>query len=146
MIGVRRREKEIKSVLSSAVEPAAHLDPGPDGHDIYGPFGQALARVCVSLDPQTVLDNLQIEQSTQDRAVQSLHHCRRQLARYLAALSSPWPGILNILGTLPPPLILSVPLPQSLSLQKMMVQSIFLHSHPPSCPYSLAAITRQSLS
>lgn len=83
------RERESNCVLPSAVEPAAHLDPGPDGHDIYGAFGQALARVCVPLDPQTVLDNLQIEQPTQDGAVQSLRHCRRLLARYLTASSIP---------------------------------------------------------
>lgn len=72
----------------SAVEPAAHLDPGPDGHDIYGPTGQALARVCVSLDPQTVLDNLQIEQSVKDGALHILKHCRSLLARYLSGSSN----------------------------------------------------------
>lgn len=79
------REAESKCVLSSAVEPAAHLDPGPDGHDIYGSFGQALAKVSVPLDPQTVLDNLQIDRPTQDGATPTLHRCRKLLARYLTA-------------------------------------------------------------
>ena len=70
-------------VFSSAVEPAAHLDPGPDGHDIYGQVGEALARVCVPLEPQTVLDNLQIGQPVQDGAMHMLQRCRNLLARYL---------------------------------------------------------------
>ena len=67
-----------------AIQPAAHWDPGPEGHDIYGEVGQALARVCVPLDPQTVLDNLRIEQPIRDAPVQILKRCKRQLASYLA--------------------------------------------------------------
>ena len=75
-------------MLCLAIEPAAHLDPGPDGHDIYGPIGQALARVCVPLDPQTVLDNLKIERPVQNGARHILKQCRSLLAQFLVDTGS----------------------------------------------------------
>lgn len=74
--------------MSAGIQPAAHLDPGPDGHDIYGVIGQALARVCVPLDPQIVLDNLRIEQPNLNGPMQILKRCRKQLAGYLTEISS----------------------------------------------------------
>ena len=76
------------TVLCAVLDPAAHLDPGPAGHDIYGPTGQALARVCVPLDPQTVLGNLKIEWPVKNGATHILKRCRNLLASYLNGSAS----------------------------------------------------------
>ena len=76
--------------LSIAIEPAAHFDPGSEGHDIYGKTGHALARVCVPLQPQTLLDRLQTEDSPPGRGagVEIVKTCKVLLAQYLSGSTS----------------------------------------------------------
>lgn len=88
----KMKVKFLKSSLSLlqslAIEPAAHFDPGSEGHDIYGRTGHALGRVCVSLNPQTVLETLKIEEeeegSVSDGGVMEiLRRCKVLLVKYL---------------------------------------------------------------
>ena len=91
MIGVGTRKLVKHFVfLSIAIEPAAHFDPGSEGHDIYGKTGHALARVCVPLQPQTVLDRLQMEDSLPGRGAvdEIVKMCKTLLAQYLSGPTS----------------------------------------------------------
>ena len=66
---------------TTVLEPAAHLDPGPEGHNIYGGVGHALTLVSVPLDMQATRQRLEGRDRGTER---SLSHCRQLLARYLA--------------------------------------------------------------
>ena len=67
------------------LEPAAHLDPGPDGHNVYGKKEHALTKVEVPLDIQDSLRRLSggrsLEGSTQVEL--ALLHSRSLLTRYM---------------------------------------------------------------
>ena len=69
---------------TTVLEPAAHLDPGPEGHDIYGGVGHALTLVSVPLDMQATRQRLEGRDRGTER---SLSHCRQLLARYLAGIN-----------------------------------------------------------
>ena len=68
----------------TVLEPAAHLDPGPEGHDVYGGVGHALTLVSVSLDIRATQQRLEGRGRGAER---SLSHCRQLLARYLAGIN-----------------------------------------------------------
>ena len=69
---------------TTVLEPAAHLDPGPEGHNIYGGVGHALTLVSVPLDMQATRQRLEGRDRGTER---SLSHCRQLLARYLASIN-----------------------------------------------------------
>ena len=71
-------------VHTTVLEPAAHLDPGPEGHNIYGGVGHALTLVSVPLDMQATRQRLEGRDRGTER---SLSHCRQLLARYLASIN-----------------------------------------------------------
>ena len=85
-----RTFKHKHTLLREKVEPAAHLDPGPEGHNIYGKMGHALALVSVSLDTNTVLKRLNMQQreigTTNKDCNMMLSHARSLLVRYIAGL------------------------------------------------------------
>ena len=68
----------------TVLEPAAHLDPGPEGHDVYGGVGHALTLVSVPLDMRATQQRLEGRSRGAER---SLSHCRQLLARYLAGIN-----------------------------------------------------------
>ena len=92
--GRRRRRCGIHTQYSShmththtphtVLEPAAHLDPGPEGHDVYGGVGHALTLVSVSLDIRATQQRLEGRGRGAER---SLSHCWQLLARYLAGIN-----------------------------------------------------------
>ncbi|CAI7994023.1 Cilia- and flagella-associated protein 54 [Geodia barretti] len=86
----RRVTEHSSDLQRKAIEPAAHFDPGSEGHDIYGKTGHALARVCVPLQPQTVLDRLQTTDSPPGRGagVEIVKTCKVLLAQYLSGSTS----------------------------------------------------------
>lgn len=69
----------------TALEPAAHLDPGPDGHNVYGKEEHALTRVVVPLDIQDTLLRLSCGRKSEGsiKAKLALLHSRNLLTRYL---------------------------------------------------------------
>ena len=75
------------SLLPPVIEPAAHLDPGPRGHDVYGAVGHSLALSCVPMDPSLTRQRLGGRGTTGTAAVEALLTSRQLLARYLAAES-----------------------------------------------------------
>ena len=88
----------------SGLHPAAHLDPGPCGHDIYGSIGYSLILTRLSIDPNQLLK----EQSSQliiPDYQRSVCYCRSLLARYLASSLPLLVGqrTSNIVSLLPPP-------------------------------------------
>ena len=68
--------------LCAVLEPAAHLDPGPEGHNIYGGVGHSLALSSVPLDTQATLQRLEGEGGKGGE--RTLLHCRRLMVAYLA--------------------------------------------------------------
>lgn len=67
------------------LHPAAHLDPGPTGHDIYGRVGHALILTRFSTDPSQLLNGEQTIPDVIPDYQRSVCHCRSLLARYLAS-------------------------------------------------------------
>lgn len=89
-----RASKHKKNVVREKVEPAAHLDPGPEGHNVYGKVGHSLALVSVPLDTDTVLKRLDeqskrkggSEKSSVKDSSRILSRARTLLVRYIAGL------------------------------------------------------------
>ena len=67
------------------IHPAAHLDPGPTGHDIYGSVGYALVLTRYSTDPSQLLNGKQMIPDVVPDYQRSVRHCRSLMARYLAS-------------------------------------------------------------
>lgn len=67
------------------IHPAAHLDPGPTGHDIYGSAGYALVLTRYSTDPSQLLNGEQMIPDVILDHQRSVCHCRSLMARYLAS-------------------------------------------------------------
>ena len=67
------------------IHPAAHLDPGPTGHDIYGGAGYALVLTRYSTDPSQLLNGEQMIPDVIPDYQRSVCHCRSLMARYLAS-------------------------------------------------------------
>ena len=67
------------------LEPAAHLDPGPEGHNVYGKTEHALTKVKVPLDIQDTLLRLSGGRNAEGsiQANLTLLHSRSLLTRYL---------------------------------------------------------------
>ena len=73
------------------LEPAAHLDPGRKGYDVYGAVGFSLHLVPeLLLDKQVVAKRLKLQESEVDSAMlrsqQVLMACRRLFQRYAAGV------------------------------------------------------------
>ncbi len=73
------------------LEPAAHLDTGPKGYDLYGVVGFSLHLVPEHLlDKERVAKRLQLQQDRVDsgtlRSQQTLMACRRLFQRYAAGV------------------------------------------------------------
>ena len=71
--------------LCVALHPAAHLDPGPTGHNIYGSVGYALILTRFSTDPGQLLNGGQKIPDVIPDYQRSVCHCRSLMARYLAS-------------------------------------------------------------
>ena len=72
------------AVTRDNLEPAAHLDPGPDGYNVYGRVGHALGLVSVPLDIDSSLKRLaQCDDSPPQECGKMLSHARRLLTIYL---------------------------------------------------------------
>ena len=70
------------------LEPAAHLDPGPEGHNVYGKVGHALAMVSVSLDTPSTLQRLtSVGKERCSKAEQALLNARRLLTQYFVGVN-----------------------------------------------------------
>ena len=67
------------------LHPAAHLDPGPTGHNIYGSVGYALILTRFSTDPGQLLNGEQTIPNVIPDYQRSVCHCRSLMARYLAS-------------------------------------------------------------
>ena len=63
--------------------PAAHLDPGPDGYNIYGKTGHSFALTSVPLDTKLLTERLQGQDSNEGE--RALSRARSMLSRYCAA-------------------------------------------------------------
>ena len=61
--------------------PPAHLDPGPDGYNIYGKMGHSLALTSVPLDTKATLDRVSVNEGSET----VLNKARSLLARHIAA-------------------------------------------------------------
>lgn len=72
-------------VYSVGLHPAAHLDPGPTGHNIYGSVGYALFRTNFSTDPGHLLKGEQRIPDVIPEYQRVVCHCRSLIARYLAS-------------------------------------------------------------
>lgn len=70
----------------SGIHPAAHLDPGPTGHDIYGRHGHALGLTAMSLDPREAEGELARKRAAPVSSHDLLRHSRTLLARSLVTL------------------------------------------------------------
>lgn len=68
-----------------ALHPAAHLDPGPTGHNIYGSVGYALVLTRFSTDPGQLPNGGQTIPDVIPDYQRSVCHCRSLMARYLAS-------------------------------------------------------------
>ena len=75
--------------LPTALDPAAHLDPGPEGHDVYGGVGYALALASVPLDTQATMSRLGVGGSGiySSSGERVLLLCRTMMIQYLAGAS-----------------------------------------------------------
>lgn len=78
-------------VQHDKLEPAAHLDPGPRGYDVYGPIGFSLHMVPEALlDGDLVAQRLKLQEGVVDKAQlrcqQVLMTCRRLFQRYAAGV------------------------------------------------------------
>lgn len=79
-----RVSKHSGAVTRDKLEPAAHLDPGPDGYNVYGRVGHALGLVSVPLDVDSSLKRLsQCDGSPMQECGKVLSHARRLLMSYL---------------------------------------------------------------
>lgn len=65
------------------LHPAAHLDPGPDGYNIYGKMGHSFALTSVPLDTKLSMERLQGQGSNEGE--RALSRARSMLSRYCAA-------------------------------------------------------------
>ena len=73
------------------LEPAAHLDPGPKGYNLYGLVGFSLHLVPAKLlDREAVAMRLKLQENKADmgklRSQQALMGCRRLYQRYVAGV------------------------------------------------------------
>jgi len=86
------------------LHPAAHLDPGPSGHDIYGSIGYSLILTRLNIDPNQLLKE-QSSQRTIPDYQRNVCYCRSLLARYLASSLPLLVGqrTSNVVPLLPPP-------------------------------------------
>ncbi len=94
---VRERPQYISWCVSSplsGLEPAAHLDPGPGGHDVYGGVGHSLGLSSVPLDTLATLQRIKPRDTVEGGGFKpsrehekTLVHCRRLLVRYLAGIA-----------------------------------------------------------
>lgn len=73
-------------VSLSGIHPAAHLDPGPSGHDIYGRHGHALGLTAVGLDPKEAEGELNRRRAAPVNSCDLLSRSRALLARSLMRL------------------------------------------------------------
>ena len=64
------------------LHPAAHLDPGPEGYNIYGKMGHSLALTAVPLDTRLTMDRLKGQGL--DEGERALSKARSMLSRYCA--------------------------------------------------------------
>lgn len=75
----------VSMCLYVGLHPAAHLDPGPTGHNIYGGVGYALVRTRFSTDPSQLVNGEQMIPDVIPDYQRSVCHCRSLMARYLAS-------------------------------------------------------------
>lgn len=77
------------------LEPAAHLDPGPEGHNVYGKPEHAMAKVMVPLDIQDTLLRLSGGRNAEgsNQAKMALLHSRSLLTRYLLGITGAQFGV-----------------------------------------------------
>ena len=69
--------------LPPDIHPAAHLDPGPTGHDIYGKHGHALGLTTVDIDPKEAEGRLASKLAEPASSRDLLRRSRMLLARSL---------------------------------------------------------------
>ena len=75
----------LPSRVYTGLHPAAHLDPGPTGHNIYGGIGYALILTRFSTDPSQLWNGEQTIPDVIPDYQRSVCHCRSLMARYLAS-------------------------------------------------------------
>ena len=76
--------QEMAASKKEKLQPAAHLDPGPDGYNIYGKMGHSLAITSVPLDIKTTLKRASDIRNSDEGEI-SLSKARSLLGRYCAA-------------------------------------------------------------
>ena len=73
-------------VSPSGIHAAAHLDPGPSGHDIYGRHGHGLGLTTVGIDPKEAEGELDRRRAAPVNSCDLLSRSRTLLARSLMRL------------------------------------------------------------
>ena len=73
-------------VSPSGIHAAAHLDPGPSGHDIYGRRGHALGLTTVGIDPKEAEGELDRRREAPVNSCDLLSRSRTLLAKSLMRL------------------------------------------------------------
>ena len=73
---------ELNHLPQEKIQPAAHLDPGPEGYNIYGKAGHSLAMTSVPLDNNETLNRLTDQRCSESEI--SLSKARSLLGRYCA--------------------------------------------------------------
>lgn len=90
--------KNANPPVHSKLEPAAHLDPGPRGYDIYGGVGFSLSMVPEAyLDQKAVVLVRELAASGSFTCQRALVECRRLLQRFAASTSLGEPPV-NVHG------------------------------------------------
>ena len=83
------------------LHPAAHLDPGPNGYNIYGKTGLSLVMTSVPLDTKLSMERLQGQGS--DEGEKALSRARSMLSCYCAAQINQRQKNENLAKEHPPP-------------------------------------------
>ena len=79
-----QHSEEMATSQEEKLQPAAHLDPGPDGYNVYGKMGHSLAITSVPLDTKAMLKRASNRQSRDENEI-ALSKARSLLAKYTAA-------------------------------------------------------------
>ena len=79
----KNSSNNITAERGDKLHPAAHLDPGPDGYNIYGKTGHSFALTSVPLDTKLSTERLQGQGSNEGE--RALSRARSMLSRYCAA-------------------------------------------------------------
>ena len=79
-----QHSQDLDSSRQEKIEPAAHLDPGPDGYNIYGRMGHSLALTSVPLNTISILKRTS-DNEISDESEMALTKARSLLARYRTA-------------------------------------------------------------